>query len=93
MLVEGGRLAEGEMPTNAKGTKGAGKALMNALGLISFLFGSLILLAIVFGMIGSIFMSTKRLFQLKRVKGDKEEFLEMGRAVDREMKREKNGLS
>jgi hypothetical protein len=85
-------LAEGEMPTNAKGTKGAGKALMNALGLISFLFGSLILLAIVFGMIGSIFMSTKRLFQLKRVKGDKEEFLEMGRAVDREMKREKNGL-
>jgi len=81
------------MPTNAKGTKGAGKALMNALGLISFLFGSLILLAIVFGMIGSIFMSTKRLFQLKRVKGEKEEFLEMGRAVDREMKREKNGLS
>ena len=86
-------MAEGEMPTNAKGTKGAGKALMNALGLISFLFGSLILLAIVFGMIGSIFMSTKRLFQLKRVKGDEEEFLEMGRAVDREMKREKNGLS
>jgi len=86
-------LAEGEMPTNAKGTRGAGKALMNALGLISFLFGSLILLAIVFGMIGSIFMSTKRLFQLKRVKGEKEEFLEMGRAVDREMKREKNGLS
>jgi hypothetical protein len=81
------------MPTNAKGTKGAGKALMNALGLISFLFGSLILLAIVFGMIGSIFMSTKRLFQLKRVKGDKEEFWEMGRAVDRGMKREKNGLS
>ncbi len=86
-------MAEGEMPTNAKGTKGAGKALMNALGLISFLFGSLILLAIVFGMIGSIFMSTKRLFQLKRVKGEKEEFLEMGRAVGREMKREKNGLS
>ena len=86
-------MAEGEMPTNAKGTRGAGKALMNALGLISFLFGSLILLAIVFGMIGSIFMSTKRLFQLKRAKGDKEGFLEMGRAVDREMKREKNGLS
>jgi hypothetical protein len=86
-------LAEGEMPTNAKGTKGAGKALMNALGLVSFLFGSLILLAIAFGMIGSIFMSTKRLFQVKRVEGEKEEFLEMGRAVDREMKREKNGLS
>ena len=65
-------MAEGEMPTNAKGTKGAGEALMNALGLISFLFGSLILLAIVFGMIGSIFMSTKRLFKVKRVKGDVE---------------------
>ena len=86
-------MAEGEMPTDAKETKGAGKALINALGLISLLLGSLILLAIVFGMIGSIFMSTKRLFQLKRVKGDKEEFLEIGRAVDREMKREKNGLS
>ena len=58
------------MPTNAKGTKGAGKALINALGFMSFLFSSLILLAIVFGMIGSIFMSTKRLFQVKRVKGD-----------------------
>jgi len=80
------------MPTNAKETKGAGKALINALGLVSFLFSSLILLAIVFGMIGSIFMSTKRLFQVKRVKGDKEESLEMERAVDQEIKREKNGL-
>jgi len=86
-------LAEGEMPTNAKETKGVGKALFDAVGLLSFLFGSLILSAIVFGIIGSMFMSTKRLFQVKRVKGNKEEFLEMGRAVDREMKREKNGLS
>ena len=86
-------MAEGEMPTNAKETKGAGKALINALGFVSFLFGSLLLLAIVFGMIGGIFMSTKRLFQVKRVKGDEEEFLEMGREVDREMKREKKGLS
>ena len=86
-------MAEGEMLTNAKETKGAGKALINALSLVSFLFGSLILLAIVFGMIGSIFMSTKRLFQVKRVKGDEEEFLEMGRAMDREMKKEKKGLS
>ena len=86
-------MAEGEIRTDSKETKGVGKALINAFGLISFLFGSLILLTIVFGMIGSIFMSTKRLFQLKRVKGDKEESLEMGRAVDREMKREKNGLS
>ena len=65
-------MAEGEMPTNPKETKGAGKALMNALGLVSFLLGSLVLLAIVFGMIGSIFMSTKRLFQVKRVKGDED---------------------
>ena len=81
------------MPTNAKETKGAGKALINALGLVSFLFGSLILLAIVFGMIGGIFMSTKRLFKVKRVKGDEEEFWEMVKVVDREMKREKKGLS
>jgi len=63
-------LAEGEMPTNAKDTKGLGKALFDAVGLLSFLFGSLILLAIAFGAIGSIFMSTKRLFQVKRVEGD-----------------------
>ena len=58
------------MPTNAKDTKGLGKALFDAVGFLSFLFGSLILLAIAFGAIGSIFMSTKRLFQVKRVKGD-----------------------
>jgi len=63
-------LTEGEMPTNAKDTKGLGKALFDAVGLLSFLFGSLILLAIVFGMIGGIFMSTKRLFQLKQAKRD-----------------------
>ena len=63
-------VAEGEMPASAKETKGVGKALINALGLLSFLFGSLILLGIVFGMIGSMFMSTKRLFQFKRVKRD-----------------------
>ncbi len=93
ILAEGGRLAEGELPTNSKETKGVGKALINAFGLISFLFGSLILLTIVFGMIGSIFMSTKRLFSVKRVRGDKEGFLEMEREVDRKMRREKNGLS
>lgn len=60
------------MPTNAKENKGAGKALINALGLVSFLFSSLILLAIAFGTIGSIFMSTKRLFQVKRVRGDED---------------------
>ena len=40
-----------------------------------------------------IFMSTKRLSSVKRVRGDKEGFWEMGRAVDPKMKREKNGLS
>jgi hypothetical protein len=65
-------MAEGEMPTNAKETKGVGKGLMNALGTLSFLFGSLILLAIMIGMIGSIFMSTKRLFQVKRIKSDED---------------------
>jgi len=86
-------LAEREMPTNSKETKGVGKALINAFGLISFLFGSLILLTIVFGMIGSMFMSTKRIFSVKRVKGDKEGFSEIERAVDRNMRKEKNGLS
>ncbi len=63
-------MAEGEIQTDSKETKGVGKALINAFGLISFLFGSLILLTIVFGMIGSIFMSTKRLFQIKRITSD-----------------------
>ena len=58
------------MPTNSKDTKGLGKALIDTVGFLSFLFGSLILSAIVFGAIGSIFMSTKRLFQLSRVKKD-----------------------
>jgi len=60
------------MLTNEKGTKGVGKALINAFGFLSFLFGSLVLSAIVFGTIGGIFMSTKRLFQVKRVKRDKD---------------------
>jgi hypothetical protein len=60
------------MPTNAKGTKGLGKALIDAVGLLSYLFGSLVLLAIAFGTIGGIFMSTKRLFKLKRVKKDED---------------------
>ena len=58
------------MPTSSKDTKGLGKAIIDAAGLLSFLFGSLILLTIVFGAIGSIFMSTKRLLQLSRVKKD-----------------------
>ena len=60
------------MPTNSKDTKGLGKAIIDAVGLLSFLFGSLILLAIAFGAIGSIFMSTKRLFQFRRVKKDED---------------------
>ena len=60
------------MPTNSKDTKGLGKALIDAVGFLSFLFGSLMLLAMVFGAIGGIFMSTKRLFQFKRVKRDED---------------------
>jgi hypothetical protein len=60
------------MPTNSKDTKGLGKAIIDAVGLLSLLFGLLILLAIAFGAIGSIFMSTKRLFQLRRVKKDED---------------------
>ena len=62
------------MPTNSKSSKGLGKALIDAVGLLSFLFGSLILLAIVFGAIGGIFMSTKRLFQVKRAKKDEDKY-------------------
>jgi hypothetical protein len=58
------------MSTNEKGTKGLGKTLFEAIGFLSFLFGSLILLTIVFGAIGSIFTSTKPLFQLRRVRKD-----------------------
>ena len=61
------------MPTNSKGTKGLGEALFDTVGFLSYLFGSLVLLAIVFGTIGGIFMSTKRLFQVKRVKRDKDD--------------------
>lgn len=61
------------MMTNSKGTKGVGKVLINALGFLSFLFGSLMLLVIVFEMIGSMFMSPKPLFQLKRVKRDEDD--------------------
>ena len=60
------------MLANEKGTKGLGKTLFEAIGFLSFLFGSLILLTIVFGAIGSIFTSTKPLFQLRRVKKDED---------------------
>jgi hypothetical protein len=60
------------MPTNSKGRKGLGKALIDAVGFLSYLFGSLILLAIAVGMIGGIIMSTKRLFEVKQVKRDED---------------------
>jgi len=60
------------MPTNSKDTKRLGKALFDAVGFLSYLFGSLILLAIAVGTIGGIFMSTKRLFQVKRVERDRD---------------------
>jgi hypothetical protein len=61
-----------KMPTNAKDTKGLGEALIDAVGFLSYLFGSLVLLAIAVGTIGGIFMSTKRLFQFKRAKKDED---------------------
>ena len=54
------------MPTNAKDTKGVGKALIDVLGSLSFLFGSIILLVMAFGILGGIFMSTKRLLKVTR---------------------------
>jgi len=61
------------MPTNSKGTKGLGEALFDAVGFLSYLFGSLVLLAIAVGTIGGIFMSTKRLIQIKRVQRDEDD--------------------
>ena len=65
-------MAVREMPTNAKETKGVGKALINALGFLSLLFGLLILLGIVFATIGGIFIfiTKSKLFQFKREKMD-----------------------
>jgi len=62
------------MRTNAKETKGVGKALINALGVFSLLLGLLILLGIVFKTIGSIFIfiSANKLFQFNRVKRDED---------------------
>ncbi len=56
------------MLTNGKERKEFGKALVDGLGFLSFLFGSLVLISLVFGMIGSLFMSTKPLFRAKRAK-------------------------
>ena len=60
------------MTTNSESRKGLGEGLFDAVGFLSYLFGSLILLAIAVGTIGGIFMSTKRLFQVKRVKRDED---------------------
>ncbi len=62
-----------KIPTNAKSRKSLEEALFDAVGFLCYLFGSLVLLAIEFGAIGGIFMSTKRLFQFKRVKRDKDD--------------------
>ncbi len=75
ILAEGGRLAEGEIQTDSKETKGLGKALFDAVGFLSHLFGSLMLLAIAVGTIGGILMSTRRLLQVKRVEKGKDDDL------------------
>ena len=61
------------MPTDSKGKKGLGEALFDTVGSLSYLVGSVVLVAIAVGTIGGIFMSTKRLFQVKRVKRDKDD--------------------
>ena len=58
--------------TDVKGTKGLGEALFGAVGFLSFLFGALMLLMMMFAAIGSIFTSTKPLFQFRRVKKDED---------------------
>ena len=59
--------------TSNKESKGVGTRLFNAVRSASFLFGSLILLAIAVGTIGGIFMSTRRLLQIKRTEKDKDD--------------------
>ena len=61
------------MPTNSKDRKRLGEALFDAMGSLSYLIGSLVLLAIAVGAIGGIFMSTKRLIQIKRVQRDEDD--------------------
>jgi hypothetical protein len=56
------------MPTDSKSKKGLGEALFDTVGSLSYLVGSVVLVAIAVGTIGGIFMSTKRLFQLRRAK-------------------------
>ena len=63
----------GRIPTNSKDRKGLGEALFDAMGFLSYLIGSLVLLAIAVGAIGGIFMSTKRLIQIKRVQRDEDD--------------------
>ena len=60
------------MPTDSKAKKGLGEALFDVVGSLCYLVGLLVLLAIAVGTIGGIFMSTKRLFQVKRVKKDED---------------------
>ena len=61
------------MPTNARSTKGFGETLVDTVGVLSYLVGSVVLVAIAVGTIGGIFMSTKRLIQIKRVQRDEED--------------------
>lgn len=56
------------MVIKEKKHKEFGKALVDGLGFLSFLFGSLVLVSSVFGMISSLFMSIKPLFRAKRAK-------------------------
>ena len=60
------------MTTNSKGSKGLGRAFIDAVGFLSFLLSSLVLLAIAVGTIGGLFISTKRLLQFKQARRDED---------------------
>ena len=61
------------MPTDSKGKKGLGEALFDTVGSLSYLVGSVVLVAIAVGTIGGILISTKRLIQVKRTRSDEDD--------------------
>ena len=61
------------MPTDSKGKKGMGEALFDTVGSLSYLVGSVVLVAIAVGTIGGILISTKRLIQVKRTRSDEDD--------------------
>ena len=58
------------MTTDSKGRKGLGNALFDAVGSLSYLVGSVVLIVVPVGTIGGILISTKRLIQATRTRSD-----------------------